>query len=104
MTIESNAMVAWFGIQHSQWKYDINKNEKALGHQKNTNLIKISSRPFYISFQYVSVFFAVGGRRYNCLDCTRLFMSADGYAKHLKVKRDPSYKLGFPSPEPSPHT
>ena len=49
-------MVAWFGIQHSQWKYDINKNEKALGHQKNTNLIKISSRPFYISFQYVSVF------------------------------------------------
>ena len=63
MTIESNAMVAWFGIQHSQWKYDINKNEKALGHQKNTNLIKISSRPFYISFQYVSVFFAVGGRR-----------------------------------------
>ena len=25
------------------------------------------------------------GQIYNCLDCTRLFMSADGYAKHLKV-------------------
>jgi len=28
---------------------------------------------------------AEGGQIYNCLDCTRLFMSADGYAKHLKV-------------------
>jgi hypothetical protein len=28
---------------------------------------------------------AEGGQIYNCLDCTRLFMSAEGYAKHLKV-------------------